>query len=51
VNVIRRAITRLGVYAASPIAFGILLAYAALWFFFERSTFDWHAIATLATGL
>jgi low affinity Fe/Cu permease len=49
VNLIRRAITRLGVYAASPIAFGVLLAYAALWFSFERSTFDWHAIATLAT--
>jgi low affinity Fe/Cu permease len=49
VNLIRRAITQLGVYAASPIAFGVLLAYAALWFSFERSTFDWHAIATLAT--
>ena len=49
INLIRRAITQLGVYAASPIAFGVLLAYAALWFSFERSTFDWHAIATLAT--
>ena len=48
-NLIRRTITRLGVYTASPIAFGVLLAYAALWFVFERSTFDWHAIATLAT--
>jgi low affinity Fe/Cu permease len=48
-NFIRRMITRLGVYTASPIAFGVLLAYAALWFAFERSTFDWHAIAVLAT--
>ena len=48
-NLIRRTITRLGVYTASPIAFGVLLAYAALWFVFERSTFDWHAIAALAT--
>jgi low affinity Fe/Cu permease len=46
---IRRMITQLGVYSASPVAFGVLLAYAALWFLFERSTLDWHAIATLAT--
>ena len=48
-SVIRRMITQLGVYSASPVAFGVLLAYAALWFLFERSTLDWHAIATLAT--
>ena len=46
---IRRMITQLGVYSASPVAFGVLLAYAALWFLFERSTLGWHAIATLAT--
>jgi low affinity Fe/Cu permease len=46
-NFIRRMITRLGVYTASPIAFGVLLAYAALWFAF--GTFDWAAIAVLAT--
>jgi low affinity Fe/Cu permease len=42
-------ITRLGVYAASPAAFGILFGYAVLWFIFERETFEWHAVATLAT--
>jgi low affinity Fe/Cu permease len=48
-NFIRRIITQLGVYSASPVAFEVLLAHAALWFLFERSTLDWHAIATLAT--
>src|SRR3954468_6832872 len=45
----RHLITRLGVYTASPFAFGILFCYAALWLVFEPRTFDWHAIATLAT--
>jgi low affinity Fe/Cu permease len=36
---------------ASPTAFLIVLIYAALWFVFERNTFDWHAIPTLATWL
>lgn len=51
VNIIRRALTTIGVWTASPIAFGIVLLYAVSWFSFERDTFDWHAIATLATWL
>jgi low affinity Fe/Cu permease len=42
-------ITRLGVFTANPIAFGIVLIYGALWFMFEPEGLDWHAIATLAT--
>ena len=42
-------LTRLGVYTASPIAFLILIAYAAFWYIFEPQTFEWHAGATLAT--
>ena len=42
-------LTRLGVYTASPIAFLLLIAYAALWYVFEPQTFEWHAVATLAT--
>ena len=41
--------TRLGVYTASPIAFLVLIAYAALWYIFTPQTFEWHAVATLAT--
>jgi low affinity Fe/Cu permease len=29
----------------------IVVTYGALWFFFARDTFDWHAIATLATWM
>ena len=42
-------LTRLGVYTASPIAFLVLIAYAALWYIFTPQTFEWHAVATLAT--
>ena len=44
---IRELLTRLGVMAAHPGAFGILIVYAVLWFVFDRSSFDWHAGATL----
>ena len=45
----RRLLTRLGVYAASPVAFCIVLAYVALWYFFKPESLDWHAGATIAT--
>jgi low affinity Fe/Cu permease len=48
---IRPALTQLGTWAAHPVAFGIVLFYALLWLVFERHTFDWHAVATLATWL
>jgi low affinity Fe/Cu permease len=44
-------LTHFGVLIANPTAFLIVLIYAALWFVFERNTFDWHAVATLATWL
>jgi low affinity Fe/Cu permease len=44
---IRELLTRLGVMAAHPGAFGILIVYAVLWFIFDRDSFDWHASATL----
>lgn len=46
---LRHHFTQLGTLAAHPTAFLIVCAYAVLWFLFERETFDWHAIATLAT--
>jgi low affinity Fe/Cu permease len=49
IDIIRRALTRVGELTAHPAAFGMLLVYACLWFAFDRRTLDWHAIATLAT--
>lgn len=45
----RQAITQLGVYAASPFAFLVVLVYVALWGFYQWETLDWHAGATIAT--
>ena len=42
-------LTRLGVYFANPLAFLVLIVYAALWIAFKPETFEWHAVATLAT--
>jgi low affinity Fe/Cu permease len=46
---IRNWLTGLGVVTARPVTFAIVPLYAVLWFLFQRDTFDWHAIATLAT--
>jgi len=45
----RHLLTRMGAIAAHPAAFFTVVAYAVLWFIFQRETFDWHAVATLAT--
>ena len=42
-------ITQAGTLTARPWAFLILVVYAVLWIIFERSSFDWHGAATLAT--
>ncbi|HLQ93569.1 MAG TPA: low affinity iron permease family protein [Xanthobacteraceae bacterium] len=47
----RKWLTDLGVLTAHPRAFLIVLCYAALWLLLARDTFDWHALATLATWL
>ena len=46
---IRHALTRLGVFTAHPTAFLVVVAYTVLWAMFQPRTFDWHAVATLAT--
>lgn len=46
---IRQLLTRLGTFASHPTAFLVVVAYALLWVIFERETFDWHGVATLAT--
>ena len=50
-STIRRALTNAGAWTAHPLAFGIVLAYAAAWLVFQHETFEWHAVATLATWL
>lgn len=39
--------TNVGNLTSHPAAFLIVLSYGILWFVFEPTTFDWHAIATL----
>jgi low affinity Fe/Cu permease len=46
---VRQFLTRIGELAAHPAAFGVLIGYVTLWLLFDRSTLDWHALATLGT--
>lgn len=48
---LRPVITSLGALISRPEAFIVVLIYGALWFVFEHETFDWHAVATLATWM
>jgi low affinity Fe/Cu permease len=43
--------TAIGVAAAHPTAFLIVIAYAVAWLVFEHETFDWHGVATLASWI
>jgi low affinity Fe/Cu permease len=44
-------LTRLGVCSSHPFAFVAVFAYVVAWLFLSPSTFDWHALATIATWL
>jgi low affinity Fe/Cu permease len=46
---VRQILTLMGTVAASPWAFSTVAIYALLWIIFDRSSFNWHGIATLAT--
>jgi low affinity Fe/Cu permease len=48
-ELIRHGLTKLGVFAANPLAFLALAFYGAAWIIASPSTFEWHAVATLAT--
>ena len=48
-STILHGLTRLGVLASHPLAFGVLALYAVSWYLVSRQTFDWHAVATLST--
>ena len=45
----KHLLTQLGVYTSTPVAFLVLIVYAALWYVFKPETLGWHAGATLAT--
>jgi low affinity Fe/Cu permease len=40
-----------GQAAAHPAAFAVVVVYALMWIVFDRRTFDFHAVATLAVWL
>jgi low affinity Fe/Cu permease len=42
-------LTKLGVFASHPIAFIIVFCYVAAWLALSPESFDWHAVATVAT--
>jgi low affinity Fe/Cu permease len=48
---IRRALTRVGQWMAYPGAFAIVPIYGAFWYAFNTASFNWGAIAVLATWL
>ncbi len=45
------ALTWLGVLMARPTAFLVLACYLAAWLVLSPQSFDWHAVATVATWL
>lgn len=47
----REILTQVGVLTSRPTAFLIVVFYAAAWALLDLATFDWHAIATLATWM
>jgi low affinity Fe/Cu permease len=48
IDLIRRALTQLGVLAADPWAFLLVVTYGLLWFLLDRENFGWHGLATMA---
>ena len=51
IDLMRRALTQLGVLSGHPLAFLIVFAYVAAWLVFEPETFDWHGIATIVVWI
>jgi low affinity Fe/Cu permease len=51
VRYIAPTLTGMGVLTAHPAAFGVVLCYVLAWLAFSYQTFDWHAVATIATWI
>jgi low affinity Fe/Cu permease len=43
--------TKIGQATGHPAAFAVVIVYAVLWVVFDRSRFDWNAVATLAVWI
>lgn len=48
-DIVRKALTQLGVYAAHPSALLFVVAFTVIWYVVERHSLDWHGIATVVT--
>ena len=48
-DIVRKALTQLGVFAAHPSSFLFVIAFTAIWYLVERHSLDWHGIATVVT--
>ena len=48
---LRHGLTNIGMLTGHPLAFAILAGFSAAWWFFDRATFDFHAVAVLGTWL
>ena len=46
---LRRIMTRVGHFTGHPIAIGVIALYALSWLFYAPSSFDWNAVAEIAT--
>ena len=46
-----RLTTKIGEAAGPPAAFAVVIVYGLLWIVFDRSRFDWNAVATLAVWM
>ena len=42
-------LTDAGTWLARPVVFLFVLAYVAIWLIFDRQSFNWHEVLTLAT--
>jgi low affinity Fe/Cu permease len=50
-DIVRRALTRIGVLASHPLAFVIIGVYVAVWLAFDHRSFGWQGFATVATWM
>jgi low affinity Fe/Cu permease len=46
---IQQFLTNAGTWLSRPWVVGVVILYAVLWGIFDRSSLDWHGIASLAT--
>jgi hypothetical protein len=47
IQTIRHGLTTLGVWTSQPWAFLTVPIYGALWFIFDRESFNWHGVALM----